>query len=258
MLTLAGKVGRLIEHYGDGQIEANLHQLNADLLEVFRQVLAAADEADVSLDEAARRNLAKTIGRWPTPEFRKYDPPYDVSFDTDERLPDVIEMTFKEKEVAGKKYVLQQCHGINVGDRLTDNKFEPDDYRFHDVFHLAYATYLGWSPVLRALFKLKRKSDPLIDENEDGARAILIEEGIATWIFNHGVRNHLFRTTKSLDYGLLRAVRELVIGFEVDSRPLWQWEEAILKGFEIFRLLKEHRGGIVTADIARHELRFRK
>jgi hypothetical protein len=57
-------------------------------------------------------------------------------------------MTFKEKNVAGKTFVIQQCRGINIGDQLTDNHLEPDDYRFHDVFHLSYTAILGWSPVL--------------------------------------------------------------------------------------------------------------
>ena len=81
-----------------------------------------------------------------------------------------------------------------MGDRLTDNILEPDDYRFHDVFHYAYTAVLGWSPVMRALFKLKRKSQPKIDEAEDGARALLIEEGIATWIFGQAKKlEFLFR-----------------------------------------------------------------
>ena len=181
---------------------------------------------------------------------------YDLDFDEDERLPDRIEMTFKEKTVGGKTYVLQKCRGINVGDRLTDNRTEPDDYRFHDVFHLAYATFLGWSPVLRALLRLKRKSDPTIDETQDGARAILIEEGVSTWIFNHAAKQKDFRTVKRLDYGLLKAVRELVTGYEVESRPLWQWERAILEGFAVFRQLREARGGVVVADLRAHTLSF--
>jgi MazG C-terminal domain len=127
------------------------------------------------------------------------------------------------------------------------------------VFHLAYAAILGWSPVLRSLFKVKRKSDPEVDENQDGARANLIEEGIATWIFNHGVRNHDFRNMASLDYALLKAIRELVIGYEVEDRPLWQWEWAILEGFRIFREIKkpENRGGVVIADLEAHTIAFR-
>lgn len=113
--------------------------------------------------------------------------------------------------------------------------------------------------MLRALFRVKRKTCPEIDENQDGARAIVIEEGIATWIFNHGVRHHDFRNVTSLDYSLLKAIRELVKGYEVDVRPLWQWELAILEGFRIFREIKkpEYRGGTVIADLVSHTIEFR-
>jgi hypothetical protein len=37
---------------------------------------------------------------------------------------------------------LAAVRGINVDDRLTDNSALEDDYRFHEVFHLAFATYL--------------------------------------------------------------------------------------------------------------------
>lgn len=102
--------------------------------------------------------------------------------------------------------------------------------------------------MLRAL--VKRKSCPEIDENQDGARAILIEEGI---------RNHDFRNITMLDYSLLKAIRELVKGYEVDTRPLWQWGLAILEGFRIFREIKKpgYRGGTVIADLIGHTIEFR-
>ena len=78
---------------------------------------------------------------------------------------------------------MQRCNGLFIGDRLTDNIMMPDDYRFHDAFHYAYAAILGWSPVTRALFRCKRKSEARVDEGEDGARAVLIEEGVATVVF---------------------------------------------------------------------------
>jgi NTP pyrophosphatase (non-canonical NTP hydrolase) len=254
LLSLAGKVGVLLENFSSGRFDANRDVLSADLVEIFRALIAAADDADVSLDEAARRNIEKTLGRWPMQP--DWGPLFDEAFDEDERLPRRIVMVFKEKTVGGRQYVIQQCNGINIGDRLTDNRLEPDDYRFHDVFHLAYAAILGWSPTLRALFKVKRKSNPEIDENEDGARAGLIEEGISTWIFNHGVRHHDFRNVSSLDYALLKAVRELVKGYEVEKRPLWQWERAILEGFRIFRELRHHRGGTVIADLTTRSISF--
>lgn len=255
LLALAGKVGQLLENFSNRRFDTNRDALSADLVEIFRALVAAADDADVSLDEAARRNIAKTLSRWPID--RKWDPPYDDDFDEDERLPRRIVMVFKEKDVGGKKYVIQQCNGINIGDRLTDNRLEQDDYRFHDVFHLAYAAILGWSPVIRALFKVKRKSRPEIDENQDGARAILIEEGVSTWIFNHALRNQHFRSIDSLDYSLLKAVRELVKGYEVESRPHWQWELAILEGFRVFREVCAHRGGTVIADLNEHIITFK-
>lgn len=254
LISLAGKVGHLLEDFSAGRIATNGDVLSADLVEIFRVLIAAADDAAVSLDEAAKRNITKILDRWPI--SRDWAPQFDEEFDKDEQLPRQIAITFKEKDIGGKQYVLQQCRGINIGDRLTDNRIEQDDYRFHDVFHLAYAAILGWSPVLRALLKVKRKRKPEIDENQDGARAILIEEGISTWIFNYGARHGYFKNFQSIDYALLKAVREFVKGYEVEERPLWQWEYAILEGFRIFRELKTHRGGIVTANLNTHTITF--
>ena len=52
------------------------------------------------------------------------------------------------------------------------------------------------------------------------------------------------------------AVHEFVEGYEVQVRPLWQWEKAILSGFAMFRRLQERRGGIVVADLISHSLKF--
>jgi NTP pyrophosphatase (non-canonical NTP hydrolase) len=246
-ITLAAKVGSLLNDVSLGRIEGNRDVLSAHLVEILRAIVQAADDADVSLQDAVTQNMAKVTSRWPVePE---YTPLFDDTFGVYEQLPRRIVMLIEEKEINGKPFVIQKCHGIKVGDMLTDNKVEADDYRFHDVFHLAYAAILGWSPVMRSLFKLKRKSNPKIDENEDGARAILIEEGVATWIFNHGAKLNNFASIRALDYHLLKAVKELVKGYEVESCPLWMWEEAILEGFRIFRFMQKYRKGIVTADL---------
>jgi hypothetical protein len=165
-------------------------------------------------------------------------------------------MHIVETCVAGKTYVIQLCNGVEIGSRLTDNKTVEDDYRFHDVFHLANAAILGWSPCLRALFKLKRKSSPDIDEMQDGARAILIEEGLSTLIFHHALRLNYFASVKTLDYSLLKAVQDFVSGYEVDQCPLWQWEQAILDGFEVFRKLRKYRRGVVIADLIKRSIDF--
>jgi len=37
---------------------------------------------------------------------------------------------------------------------------------------------------------------------------------------------------------------------------MWLWERAILKGYAVFRELKEENRGLVIADMAERDLRF--
>jgi NTP pyrophosphatase (non-canonical NTP hydrolase) len=254
VIDLGARVGLLLNDYNLGKISGNRDALSAHLVEIFRTLVSAADGAHVSLEVAARENLAKVSDRWPIK--KRYSPLFDRNFGKLEQLPRRIAMRFQEVQTGGKIYVIQQCAGINIGDRLTDNKIEEDDYRFHDVFHLAYAAILGWSPVLRGLFKVKRKSNPQVDESQDGARATLIEEGISTWVFNYGLRLNHLKSATSVDNSLLTTIRDFVKGYEVEICALWQWEEAILEGFKCFRALCKHRQGIVIADLNDHSIRF--
>ena len=255
LFSFAQQVGIITASASRGPVSVP-NELEDPLSEAFATIIAIADKAELSLNHIATFNRDKILSRWPLNE--EWGSLFDDDFDADEQLPRMIKIVIKEKDMGGKKYVIQQCEGINIGNRLTDNRVEQDDYRFHDVFHRAYAAILGWSPVIRALFKVKRKSCPKIDENEDGARAILIEEGISTWCFNRGTKNKFFRGIDSLDYSLLKDVRTFVTGYEVECRPLWQWERAILEGFRVFRKLKKHRQGIVIADLNKHTIRFKR
>ncbi len=254
LLALAGRVGTLLSDWSAGEIRKNGDRLSTDLVEIFRALLMAADDALVSLDAAARHNVVKSVGRWP--EKQIWGPLFDEDFPEFERLPRTMRVEFIERTVGTRKHVVMRYNDVNLGSPLTDNRHDPDDYRYHDVFHLAFAGILGWSPTLRALLRIKRKSRPEVDENEDGARANIIEEGISTWVFNHGLRHGEFKDVKSLDHGLLKAVRELVKGYEVAQRPLWQWERAILEGFRVFRELREKRNGIVTINLHRRTIDF--
>lgn len=211
----------------------------------------------VNLSDIARGNLAKTFDRWPSETKPKYVLPQRVG-EAWEQFEPKYEVTFRERPPGGRR-VVQQIKGLNVGDPLTDNMHPADGYRFHDVFHFSYAAHLGWSPVIRALLKLKRKSVSAVDENEDGARAIIIEEGIATWIFNDAKRRQFYRDIQvgRLDLAILQQVRSMVQGFEVKDAPLWQWEIAILDGFRVFRELLESKGGVVDVDLTRHVLRYK-
>lgn len=254
LLELAGEGGDLAKRFVDAAYRDNVDALRGDLVKFLRPLGRAAAAAEVSLDEAGRKNVAKTQDRWPAKQI--FPPLFDDGLNPDEQLPRFLRVEIYEREVNGKKYVFQKSGGILLGDRLTDNHLPEDDYRFHDVFHLGYAAVLGWSPTTRALLKIKRKSLPKIDENEDGARANLIEEGLATWIFETAKRHQFFANTPQLGLDLLKAVKNFVRGYEADKLPLWLWERAILQGYTVFRELRTHRRGIVTADLDHREVRF--
>jgi NTP pyrophosphatase (non-canonical NTP hydrolase) len=254
LLRLAARTGRVVRRAQEEGERSS--ELGGDLAAVLDSLVAAAEQGHVRLEHAATDNLVKLLDRWPV--RRTFGDLYDGHFHSDERLPRRLEVVFREREIGGTIYAFQSVGGINVGDRLTDNSVGGDDYRFHDVFHLSFAAILGWSPVLRALLKVKRKSVGAVDEQQDGARAIITEEGIANWIFAHGLRHNAFERVDSLDFALLKTVRAMVQGYEVEDRPLWMWEEAVLRGFAIFRELKRHRGGVVTIDLLARTIEYRE
>src|SRR5690606_26590677 len=139
----------------------------------------------IPLGEIARANLEKVAGRWleksdsqEVSSRRFFDDAYPG-----EQLPRTFEVEIRD--VDGK--VELSYEGKALGDPLTDNAYENDGYRFHDVFHLAYAAVLGWSPICRSkrFFNCKRKSDRKVDEVEDGGRSAVIEEAISAIVFEN-------------------------------------------------------------------------
>lgn len=249
--------GALAAHAKVGGDQDRLFEIAVSAL---RAALIAFRSADIGLEAPIQHNISKSLSRFPI--SRKHLPLYDdrpspdgKSISRDERIPVFLPVEFREKKVGSKTMVVQSAFTIKIGDPLTDNIEESDDYRFHDVFHLAYAAVLGWSPVLRALLKVKRKSSPILDENQDGARAILIEEGISTFIFNHA-KPHFFKFSEGVDYRILSTIKEFVKGYEVEDQPFWAWEKAILRGYEVFRELIDKRRGRVTLDLLKRDIYF--
>ena len=256
LLRLAAEVGLLMADFEVGWLDNNRDALAGRLVAILRTLQRAAHEAGVTLHSAAEYNLRKILDRWPSD--RIYPPLFDEQFPESEQFPRILTVEIEEVDIQGRKKASLKIGGRQLGDHLTDNREDDDDYRFHDVFHLSYAAFLGWSPNMRRLLRVKRKSIPIVDEVQDGARAVLIEEGIATWIFNHAEKLALYESVTALDYGLLKSVRQFVSGYESEACPLWMWETAILEGYRVFRLVKKYRGGRITADLDRHTLTFEK
>ena len=256
LLKLAGEVGLLVTDLQEQSGQERGGVPSNRLAAIATTLIQAANEAGVTLEAAAVKNLAKIADRWP--RERHYPMPLDENGEPEERLPRRLTVEIFERQVRGRTYVFQRCNGINIGDRLTDNAMTADDYCFHDAFHYAYVAVLGWSPVIRALFRLKRKSAPKVDEAQDGARATLIEEGITTWIFGQAIELDLFAGMKpgDLPFDLLKHVRQFVAGYEAERCPLWLWEEAILQGYAAFRFLREHRRGRLILDLDKHQMKI--
>ena len=250
--ALGESAGGLFKALRQGDRDAAAKQLPA----IWDAIRRTAAGSGIDLEKAAEWNLKKIRSRWP--EEKTFALLFDDDFIPEEQLPRTLEMEFREIDRAGRKFVLLRCNGINFGDRLTDNIEDPDFYRYHDVFHFAYMVYLGWSPVVRALLNCKRKSEPRVDENQDGARARIIEEAVSAIVFSRAKEMKLYEGIDHVDYDLLKTIQEFVRGFEVDVVPLWQWEIAILQGYCVFQSLKSNCGGRVRLDLLNRTLRYQE
>jgi len=217
-----------------------------------RQYLDALQATGLTFSHVVQMNLRKARGA-----FLEPDPAdlidFDVQFKEEERLPSNFRIRIDQRST-GKSYL--QWNGVFIGDPLTDNIADDDGYRFHDVFHFANAAILHWSPVVRALIKHKRKSIGNFDEEQDGGRAIVVEEGLTAWLFSRAKALNHFKDDKRVPLGILKIVQEFVAGYEVDQCTLKLWERSILQGYAVFRELRDAKGGWVVGNRAARSLRY--
>jgi NTP pyrophosphatase (non-canonical NTP hydrolase) len=259
MLGLLGEAGSVATAYKkrmrDGAaFEDAKQQIREELGDVLWYLATLAARFDLDLEDIAVASLFKTADRWrPTPGQPIL---FDDQCPQSERLPRQAVFTFTpETRRDGRTVIALRCDGHPIGDPLTDASHIDDDYRLHDAFHLAYAAVLGWSPVLRSLMKRKRKSDPRIDEAEDGGRAIAIEEGISALVFSYAARHGYLASVQHVDHELLNTIGNMVGHLEVSVRRAADWEVAITTGFDVWRRLRETGGGTVLFDMPTRTLR---
>ena len=259
LLGLAGEAGSVASAYkkyirdGEADVAFKL-RMREEIGDVLWYLAAITDHLGLNLDEVAMTNLDKTRGRWLLGDAD----PYDMSFPEHERLPRHGTYEFiPGVDSDGRQTITVMFEGKVVGAELTDNALVDDGYRFHDAFHLAYATVLGWSPVTRALMKRKRKSDADIDESEDGGRGIVIEEGVAAFAFAYAARHENLEGVSRLDQQFLDSIVLMTHGLEVGARKHADFERAIIQGFGVFRELHAHNGGFVDFDADERTLTYR-
>jgi NTP pyrophosphatase (non-canonical NTP hydrolase) len=234
-------------------LRTSVHDSRANLVSFSDWYLRALKAARVTFAEVVRKNIAKTTGRFLDPEYASL-PTFDHGFPVEEQLPAHFEITLDQR---GSARSYMRWHGVFIGDPLTDNIHDSDGYRFHDVFHFAHAAVLHWSPTFRALIKQKRKSNPKVDDAQDGGRAIVVEEGLTAWIFARAKELNYFEGQRSVSFDLLKTVQQFVTGYEVEACPLRLWEIAILKGYDVFRQVASNNGGIIVGDRSARTIEYK-
>ena len=259
-LSLAERVGRISGTY-EGLLSGNYsrrqfdRELTEALAALIRELATVAQLHGLSLAAVAQNNLAKVTQRWVFPPEQTVI--RECIWPESERFPNCFDARLDDN--GGRVTVSFSVGGQTIpaiADTLTDNAYDPDGYRFHDVFHLAYAAVLNWSPITRKLLKRKRKSDPRVDEVEDGGRAAAIEEGISALVFTYATQHRMLAGVGSIEDSLLRTIQNMTGHLEVSNRTAAEWQTAIIQGFDVWRRIVDAGGGSVRVDMVGRRISF--
>jgi NTP pyrophosphatase (non-canonical NTP hydrolase) len=290
MLGLASETGSILNVYKkylrDGiDLVANREFLRGELGDLLWYTAAVATACGLDLEDIAQANLARTKDRYPREQAGAGAgelPNFDAGYPDRERFPRRLAFSVTEQSLAsgrrastltlvsvepnafpdgpvtlgGKPYGFRV--GAALGDPLTDNSRRTDVYRFHDAIHLGFMAVLGWSPTMRSLLRLKRKSSPETDECEDGARAIFAEEGLAAVLSRLATGRTGFLNAAGIDGDVIEVARAAATGLEAEVIPGWLWQAAIHQGFRAMSLLGQNNGGYLVADLDARDLAYRK
>lgn len=267
LLGLVGEVGGLLSEYKKMLRDGALHEefprlVEEELGDILWYVATVATKFDLDLEQIAKDNIKKIEDRWHEPG--KKPKLYDEHLASNQQLPRKFSYTFSHKEVKGEPrlVITDNATGEDLGDALKDNAYEDDGYRFHDILHLAFAVFLGWSPVWRKLLT-KRTTDPLVkrtpasvDDVEDGGRSQVIEEGIVHAAYVYADQHNFLEGVAAVDWTLLRHINQMTEKLEVKDRSGWEWNKALVEGFKIWRKLRQYNGGTVVGDLSANTLTF--
>lgn len=264
--NLTEEVGSLLRWYqqdisNEKSNELSLFKAKAPskLGDILWYIANIASRLDISLNEIAESNLEKTRKRWPSGNegYSLFDDKYPHN----EQIPREMEFYIKELQESRKVVLgIEATHGVfmSLGDQIDDNAKVDDGYRFHDVLHIAYATYLGWSPVLRGMFKHKRKSNREVDVNEDGARARDLEEALTAMVFEYSKNQDYFEGQDTIDFKIIKLVERITLSKEVSARAPKHWQEAIINGYKVFREVRKNRSGVVSMNLKTRTLLYKQ
>lgn len=291
---LAHATGRILNS-SKGKVEifaSATHRkfLRTELGDLLWYVSAVATVSDLNLGDIAEENLRRTHDLYPErgksfAALVKTVPRLDDPENPAECFPRYMVIRFvdgfwDEHEVATQTIVFARPYAFPdgpipyeedgekkfqgfaldtpLGNETDDNSRKKDGYRFHDAIHMGFMAVLGWSPTMRALLRIKRKSEREKDRTEDGARAVFTEEGLSAILARLASRRMGFQGENVVDGEILDTIRALVEDKEVNSVPGWLWRRAISHGFRALKQLIENKGGYLIADLDARKLTYSK
>lgn len=284
ILGLEGEAGTLLvemkkRYRRDSKVSDWAAFVNTELGDLLWYVASVARHLGLDLDDVVEEDLRRLArSALAAPDGASLD----SGFPETERFPRLLHLRFHDRVVDGTPTASMTLIevwpnvfpdgpvprgpgkvqgyrlGAALGDDVNDNSRRADDYRFHDAVHLGFLAVLGWSPNLRSLMNLKRKSDPMVDDSEDGARAVFAEEGLAAILAKQASSNRFFETPNLVPEASLDLIAAVVDDLEVRDLPYRLWRDAISQGFSVLRKLAEAGGGYVLADLDARTLQYSK
>lgn len=266
LTELAAQLMRLLLSESEKQLHDQVQDRPAlnILGKIAWYIAAIATVYKLHLDEIAYENIKKIQ---PRRSAVNITPLHDEKYPENEQLPRQFEVKFL---TVGKGISRMYWGGSQLGNDLKDNFHKEDGYRFHDALHLANIAHLGWSPVFRGFMGRKRKSNPEVDEVQDGGRAHAVEEAVIKAIHSEGEEiagilhpglalkdRPIFSDDVDISLSFFKVIRRYVKGLEVENNLFHEWKKAIRGGFRIYKELARHGQGTVTVNLDKREIDFR-
>ena len=265
LMQLGAQLMRVLLPETERQIHNEIQDISS--LEILGRIAwhlaAIATVYELSLDEIASTNVEKAQLRRPKSQRTAL---HDHNQSAAYQFPRRFEVKFL---TIGKGRSRMYFQDRQLGNELTDNNYDPDGYRFHDVLHLANVAHLGWSPVVRDLMQRKRKRDPKLDEVEDGARAKIVEEAIVKVIHSEGSeiaaivhpklppeKRPLFSDDIDIPLSFFKLIRRFARGLEVEKNSFDEWKASIRDGHRIYKQLVDEGQGTVYVDLDSRTISF--
>ncbi len=262
LLGLGGEIGALIAEYkkkirDDGTAYVGFDNVvKAEIGDILWYLAALARRIGQPLSQIAHDNLTKTRRRWIAADGPPAVP-FDDGVPQKQRIPRQFNAIFTTTTTdAGLVKCNLRFESEELGDPIDDNSRHEDNYRFHDIFHIAHAAVLGWSPVLRSLLRRKRGYSKDVDRIEDGARAIAVEEAVTAMVFELAKPWNYFAGITNVDDSILAVVQAVTARLEGGSLPGAEWERAILAGYSVWRDLRDNGGGRAIVDLDKASVRY--